>query len=314
MDFEKYKLIRDAVWEKATLPANNNFDEKRKNQELFKAKLIELSQPIEPISPTIFFQEYWKHHRWAGIKAQTGSRDVAIHKELGFFNNYESLSSNAWDFPDKIEWGNLQGWGTEAQAYLSKQKSSSIGKYVANPHKLKKTIKVARELQKAIKLYGETDFLRGLLSEDFYEAKDKILRSGDSNFALDYIKSWVCNLNKIAGGNSSITYLHLLMDLQFQTIKPDIVVTDIFYRLGWISDVIPDQNLIRKDIGKIYDKPKTYWKVIQVGIELARQHSPIIAQNSVREVDFFTVKYGQEPEPAVGVVRNLDKELPVEQL
>jgi hypothetical protein len=27
MDFEKYKLIRDAVWEKATLPADNNFDD-----------------------------------------------------------------------------------------------------------------------------------------------------------------------------------------------------------------------------------------------------------------------------------------------
>lgn len=300
MNFEKYELIRQEVWNKATLPLDGNADEQKRNQDLFKTKLISLSQPIDYLSPDSFFQAYWEHHRWAGIKAQTGTLDVAIHNELGFFNDYKALCSTAWDYPKKVKWDSLQDWGANAQAYLTKEKSSNRGTYVANPHKLKKTIAVARAISRAVKIHGEQEFLRGILSKDFYEQK--------------CIKSWVKQLNQLAGGDSSITYLHLFMDLQFPTIKPDIVVTDIFYRLGWISDVIPELNLTRKDIGKIYRQPKIYWRVIQVGIELARQFPPIIADNAIREVDFFIVKYGQEPEPSVGVVRNLDKELPVEHL
>ena len=314
MNFEKYELIRQKVWDKATLPLDGNTDEHKKHQDLFKAKIISLSQPINHMSSSFFFREYWEHHRWAGIKAQTGTQDVAIHKELGFFDDYERLCSIHWDYPDQVKWNCLKGWGTQAQSYLINEKSSNKGKYVAHPHKLKKTISVARAISRAVKIHGEQEFLRGILSKDFYEQKNKILNSTGSNFALKCIKSWVKQLNQLAGGDSSITYLHLFMDLQFPTIKPDIVVTDIFYRLGWISDVIPELNLTRKDIGKIYRQPKIYWRVIQVGIELARQFPPIIADNAIREVDFFIVKYGQEPEPSVGVVRNLDKELPVEHL
>ena len=314
MNFEKYELIRQEVWNKATLPLDGNVDEQKRNQDLFKTKLIALSQPIDHISPAYFFKEYWEHHRWAGIKAQTGTQDVVIHKELGFFNDYEDLCASGWDFPKKVKWGSLQDWGTNAQAYLTKEKSSNKGTYVAHPHKLKKTIAVARAIAEAVDAYGENDFLRGLLSEDFYEHRNIILNSKDSNFAIKCVKLWVRRLNQIAGGNSSITYLHLFMDLQLPNLKPDIVVTDIFYRLGWLSDVITELNLTRKDISKIYTQPKIYWRVIQVGIELARQYPPIIADNAVREVDFFIVKYGQEPEPSVGVVRNLDKELPVEHL
>jgi hypothetical protein len=314
MNFEKYEVIREEVWKKATFPSSGTLEEHKKNQALFKSKLISLSQPIDHMSPAFFFREYWEHHRWAGIKAQTGTQDVAIHKELGFFHNYESLCSSLWDYPNQVKWDCVKDWGTHAQAYLNKEKSSDNGNYVANPHKLKKTIAVARAIAKAVYAYGEKEFLRGILSKDFYEQKDKVLNTGNSDFALTCIKSWVKQLNKIAGGNSSITHLHLFMDLQFPTIKPDIVVTDIFYRLGWISDVINELDLTRKDIGKIYRDPKVYWRVIQVGIELARQYPPIISDNAIREVDFFIVKYGQEPEPSAGVVRNLDKELPVEHL
>ena len=308
MKYKLYEKIRTEVLEKATLPCDNNSTKQTKNQEELKKTLRKLCCPIDKITPAIFFKQYWEHHRWAGIRASTGSNDITIHKNLGFFSNFKNLTSPEWDYPERVKWHCESGWGTAALGYLKKN-DVQCKKYVANPYKLKKTIKMARAINKAIDKHGEEFFLKDILSEHFYDDCPKVKTLDDPSFNIICIKNWLKNLNKVSSGFSNLTFLHLLMDLQFQTVKPDIVVTDLLYRLGWLSDVLPSATLTREDLRTRYTKPNVFWHVIKICLEIAKEHKPIISQNAVREVDFFIVKFGQERDPNIGIERNLDREV-----
>lgn len=100
------------------------------------------------------------------------------------------------------------------------------------------------------------------------------------------------------------------MDLGLPCVKPDIVLTDIFYRLGWLTEAGLPLEMTRSQIREHYSSPEVYWPVQRAALEVAREVQSLFGGNPIRELDWIMVKYGQEPEPRFGIIRNLDKENP----
>jgi len=130
-------------------------------------------------------------------------------------------------------------------------------------------------------------------------------------------------LMETVGYTNDLTALHLMMDLGFEVIKPDIVITGLFLTWGWLHQAIPDlpYNLSIDDLhGKgnykskyLYTKASMYKPAIDLSRQIVRQVDPKdlkkdigwTTNNQLREFDIFTVKNGQKPEPNCGIVRRL---------
>ena len=108
-----------------------------------------------------------------------------------------------------------------------------------------------------------------------------------------------------------ITSLHLMMDLGFKTVKPDRVLTYLFYKLGWLDCLEP--NLSKEQVLAQYMKKNVWIDVINKAILLDAIWEPKYKySNSLRAIDLWIVKYGQEPEESFGLTKNLQNEISVE--
>jgi hypothetical protein len=87
---------------------------------------------------------------------------------------------------------------------------------------------MARLLTEAVDKYGHAGYLAEIFGLDFLEEVKKP--------NSDRVRNWHQSLCEFIGGNNSITAFHLMMDLGLPCVKPDIVLTDLFYRLGWLSE------------------------------------------------------------------------------
>lgn len=300
-----YEKIRDMVLDEATSPATS----KEENKALANKTLEELCRPFDPkLPPEEFWYECWTHFRWAGIKASIGSRDVKAHEDAGVFEDFNLLCLPEWNYLEKIPQkndGKYDGWGKNAKAYLlGKEFPYNTKGIIKNRQKLKKTIMVARALNKAVDDYGTKEYLRGIFGEDFYE--DFI------NDDLESIQKWVESYCNLIDGDNTITTFHLLTDLGFNCVKPDIVLTDLFYRLGWLKDSGLPEGLDRKQIRNRYRDKSVYTSVQRAAREIAKSITPLHGNNAIRELDWIFVKYGQEPEPNRGILTKLDDHQPIE--
>jgi hypothetical protein len=127
------------------------------------------------------------------------------------------------------------------------------------------------------------------------------------------------------GYKGPITALHLMMNLGFRVIKPDIVLTRLFFQRGWLHRVVHGlpRDLTAKDlVGKgrygtryKYTKARIYKPVVCLAREIVDYTAQNaldkdigwVTRNPIREFDIFTVLYGQEPDKKIGIVRNLSK-------
>ena len=192
------------------------------------------------------------------------------------------------------------------------------GTFAANNYKIDKYVRLARKLKKMKEDERKEyplEYFVGDINQNFRSLKDSHIWGIHKRF-----KEFL----------GKITALHLMMELGFWVVKPDIVMTKLFHRGKLLG--LPEEKVIDGNKYK-YTNSGVYKKMINVGREIAydieKELDPkdnlkrlakkeletrnklkrLAKHNIIRALDLFLVKFGQEPDPACGITRNLNKEL-----
>ena len=128
------------------------------------------------------------------------------------------------------------------------------------------------------------------------------------------------------GYTADLTALHLMMDVGFPVVKPDIVLSRLFLGWGWLQSTVgtrghvplpSDLSLTALRSGGVhsYVKPSFYLRIIDLASSISKRLEEMRPEvdrdiawstaNQLREFDLFVVKYGQEPDPVWGLTANL---------
>lgn len=307
----KYRKVRKAVFEEATRPESSSREGHVANQERFKQRLCSVCndadlgkyQGADAETADSIWRHLWTKNRYAGIRASTASKEI---DDIGFvFNDFRNFCSPTWDIKSKGH--KLIDAGTDLCNFKNRTGSFTGRQTVANIPKLNKLIPLARSF------------------DSYMESKPQEQKVIDFvTGELDYDDIWGIHshLQEI-GYTADLTALHFMMDMGFGVIKPDVVVSRLFFKWGWLHQIIEDlpcdmgaEDLVGK--GKyrsrfLYTKKKIYRPII----ELARRIVGSLRQsdleedigwrtsNPLREFDLFVVKYGQKRELQWGIERCL---------
>ena len=313
--YEIYRNIRRRVWNEATCATNSEQHDSNKTclqsniTKLCKESNLSNFEGNSDDKKELVWHHLWTKIRYAGIKADIASKEIADISSI--FDNYENFCNRDWDI--EIQWDQktkrhvlVQG-GKWIKDFLNRDGIFDGKQTVGNLVKLNKTVILARAYSGYVRNEKPLDFVT----------------NGSQVDSVWYIHHHLLQI----GYTSDLTALHFMMDLGFQVIKPDIVISKLFLTLGWLHDEIPNlpeditvDDLIGKGKYKSkyqYTKPIVYKSVI----DLARQiikctnssdlKSDIgwATNNPIREFDIFMVKFGQEPEKHWGLTKNLAKEM-----
>ncbi|MEZ9017543.1 hypothetical protein AB6E79_11510 [Vibrio lentus] len=307
----QYREIRKKVWFEATKNQSTSLEEHQHNQRLFQDFVTGLCTRCEldkhsgtdKQSAMVLWHKMWTVIRYAGIRSNTATNEILSIQDI--FDDYEEFLSPDWDIEKH---GSKLLWGGSKALQLKDRSGLFYGKKpIANWSKNLRTVGLARKLdgfmQSKHKSTSVIDFVTGGRNVDDIWGVLEHLQT------IDYRKK--------------ITALHLMMDLGFQTVKPDIVLSRIFMDLGWTKDVIPDlpHDLTVEDLnGKglygnkyHYTNSRMYKPIIDLARSIVKDISKEdlkadigwVTDNPIREFDFFIVKFGQEPEPSRGIVNKL---------
>lgn len=308
---EHYRRIRKAVCEEATRPLSNNPDIHLKNKALMRAIVEKLSNEAvlnsyrgtDKNTATAIWHHLWTKNRYAGIRGQIATTEIQHIERI--FDDYESFAGEEWNI--KASGNTVISCGRQVRNFLNRTDDFTGKQTIGNIPKLVKIVSVAR------------------LLTDFMNTKNA------STSVLDFITNghgdedvWAIHGHLMSiGYRSDLTVLHFMMDLGFQVIKPDIVISKLFLEWGWLHKIIPElpQDVCFDDLrgqGKYGTRFQyTSKKMYKPAINLARQVVAItkredlekdigwVTDNPIREFDIFTVKYGQKPEKEFGVERTL---------
>jgi len=181
--------------------------------------------------------------------------------------------------------------------------------FAASNYKIDKYVRIARKFKKL----NEEEGIEYPLKYFVGDMEHKNLSSIEESHLWEIHKKFESLLGKI-------TALHLMMELGFWVIKPDIVMTKLFHRGGFLNNLNEDQILDKNDKNKYkYTNKTVYKEMINVGRKIAdqikkdlkpkNQLGRLAEKNIIRALDLFLVKFGQEPDPKCGITRNLNKEL-----
>lgn len=302
---QKYRQVRKDVFEKATCPDKGSRAEHESNKSLFRAHVekfcltadLNLYQGTDEKTAATLWRHMWTKIRYSGFKSVTATKEI---KHIApHFDDYRFFCRPDWE-PET---------GDYYRNFLEKKGLFDGLATVANRSKLKKTVALARSF--ADFMSGKhpsrpcLHFLTGGHTHDDPWAVHQRLQS--------------------IGYRGHLTALHLMMELGFNVIKPDIVISSLFLEWGWLHEVIPDlpKDLEVADLhgkgqhgGKWrYDKPQMYKPAIDLARRIARatMQQDLIddigwaTNNPLREFDVFVVKFGQIPEPQLGIIRTLKK-------
>ena len=252
---------------------------------------------------TAIWHHLWTKNRYARIRSQIATREITDIESM--FDDYEMFSSEDWDI--EASGYKVITCGNRVRDFLDRSGAFSNKQTIGNPQKLVKIVSVARLL---------TDFLRN--------------KSADTP-VLDFIRNgysdddvWAIHRHLMEMGyRGDLTALHFMMDLGFQVIKPDIVISRIFLDWGWLHKKVPGlpNNLSFEDLqgkGKHgqrfkYTSEKIYKPIIDLAREIVSRTKQKdlekdigwVTDNPIREFDIFLVKYGQRPEKDSGIERTL---------
>lgn len=278
------------------------------------------------ISYDALWEQMYTKVFYSWTRAEKASKEIESIKQHGVFDDFRDLQSPAWNF-DKSEWkeftnywkkevGNKANWLQLAKKsphwyqsrkstftntwestliLMTKSERLSDVKFSALDAKMEKYIKIAR-------------FLCSLEKSKKY------------NTVLDYFTWWDYNFedekfwgihDKFAGLLWDITALHLMMDLWFKTVKPDRVLTYLFVKL-WRSEIF-SKDTVKEVIMNKYQERRVWEDVIEKALYLERLLWGDY-KNSLRALDIWIVKYGQEPDENFWLTKNLEKKYPIEKL
>lgn len=311
---ETYRQLRLQVYEEATCPDGEakHSDAHRANQARFREQVLSICEEANldqyrspaPEARTQLWHHLWTKTRYSGIRAQIATAEVADLTPL--FDDYRWFSDQCWDLVNKGH--NIVHAGSCVSDFINNTGLFAGKQTVANIPKLQKLITVARAFKRYFELYPDEtalSFVTGDLPSD-EKAIGKILK----------------RLNQ-QGYRGDLTSLHLLMDLGFPVIKPDIVLSGLFLQFGWLHTALPK---LPKDVAEadlrgtgeyktsyVYTKPLLYQAIIAfanqlvAGLDAADLERDIgwVSSNPLREFDLFMVKAGQRPEREFGIERVL---------
>jgi hypothetical protein len=306
-----YRKTRRDVYEEATRPFSNHPDIHRINKENLKESVeilcskadLRKYRGTDKNTATAIWHHLWTKNRYAGIRSQIATTEIRDIEKI--FDEYHRFSGEDWDIEAVGQ--NLIKGGRQIHDFL-KRKGDFVNKQtIGNIPKLVKIVSVARLL---------TKFMNSKV------VNTPVLSFINNGYNDDDVWAVHGHLMKI-GYRSDLTVLHFMMDLGFQVIKPDIVISKIFLAWGWLHKKIPGlpRDLRFEDLqgkGKYGQRFKyTNERMYKPAIDLAREivsktkqadlEKDIgwVTNNPIREFDIFLVKYGQQPEKEFGIERTL---------
>jgi hypothetical protein len=308
---DHYRKVRKAVYEEATAPSNGSTAQHTANKQLFRGKVTELCNRAdlglyrgndEAIAHAIW-RHLWTINRYAGIRAAIASAEI---RDIEFiFDQYTNFISPSWDIQARGH--TLIQSGSDVRHFLDRTGQFTGRQTIGNLPKLQKIVNLARRLKSFLDTRAPDrpvlHFITNGMSEDDVWA----------------IHSYLLSL----GYTADLTALHFMMDMGFQVIKPDIIISRLFLEWGWLRQILPKlpANFSASELqGKgnhgvrfKYTAPTIYKPVIDLARQIVREtnQKDLIADigwatnNPLREFDIFIVKYGQQPQPSMGIVRTL---------
>jgi hypothetical protein len=299
--FEKFREIRRDVWFKATGNDKSNQDKLKKDIfELADKANLAHWQAKDPQTRTELWRQVLTKVFYAGFSART------VHQKLPAllraFGDPEPLRSPEWNVRTQGQ-KLLETSGRIAREYFASKEG------IGHPIKVRKIVTVGRAFAEYFDKNPDATALdivtRGKKIEDVWQLS--------------------ANLGAI-GLTGQLIQLHLLMDLGFDCIKPDIVISRLVLKLGWLAKFAKDlpAGLTEADLrgkGKYGSRfHYTNTVVIKPIVDLARAFASRMRQeqetlnkdigwvssNPMREFDIFMVSYGQRSDPSSGILRQLD--------
>jgi hypothetical protein len=302
--FDEFREIRKKVWFDGTLG-------KPENQRKLREKVVGLSNKAQldfwRTNDLDVRVQLWKQFLdkifYAGFKAATVN--AALPDIYRMFGDYKSLCVTEWDV--RLDGKQLSAAsGRLALQYLQVKDGSQ--RKICHPMKIRKVVKVARFFAEYFDKHPQAGALSLLMqgeeSQDVWLLSDRLTQVGLSG---------------------QLTQLHLMMDLGFDCIKPDVVISRLVLRLGWLahfSQELPAdlQEVDLRGDGNYGSKfLYTNGIVIKPIVDLARSFASKMRQrekalesdigwvssNPIREFDIFMVMYGQRPDPSGGIEKQL---------
>lgn len=318
----------EIIYENATKPDPYDVKIHEQNKQKLKKSIKEVCD-LASLEYPITYDEFWYQAYtkifYAGTNADKATKEIESIKQNGVFNNFRNLNDEVWNF-DENEWKSFSAyWKKELNTkndWLKKAKMSDNWENSIK-HFFKKTGSNTINLMTKSKEYENIKFssLAPKMSKYINLARKLVLLEKDYKNVIEYFTSNDYNYEpekfwkiheKFAQLLGDITSLHLMMDLGFKNVKPDRVLTYLFYKLGWLESIEP--NLQQEEITKKkYLKRKVWIDVINKAILLEKVWKSEYS-NSLRAIDLWIVKYGQEPEESFGITKNLQKEISIEKI
>ncbi len=305
----QYRQIRKEVFQKATWAAEASVHEQ--NRVALSARIaglcagadLKVYRGSDRDTQQAVWDQIWIKIRYAGIKSKLASDEVASIYPM--FSRWEDFAHPDWDI--ELDGWNVVKAGDQVRHFLDRSGPFENCITVGNVHKLKRTIGLARA-------YG-AHLARGASPLAFLSAEH----------AASDVWAVHAHLQSI-DYRRDITALHLMSDLGFDVVKPDIVITKLFHGLGWLDAImaLPADFSARELVGKgkygnryLYTGPAMYRPVIDLARAVAGMAATQdlaadigwVTNNPLREFDIFMVKFGQFPEPEWGITRNLAREV-----
>lgn len=287
-----FERIRAAVVQEATrLSPDYPAEKYAANQAKFKADLQELCSDAR-LRPDMAVDDLWFHVwtkiRYAGIRAAFASGE--IDRLRPFFNDFRVLTSPEWYFDP-----NRTAHGKAVREFLDRSGRFAGISYSRLEPKLRKILSAAAAFQ----VFPDgVEPIAALFGDEYNEHSDEPLWQAHSRLA------------ELVGYT---TALHIMMDIGFDCVKPDIWLVRLMCRLGWIESVLPASSY-EGSIRKTYQKPNVAVAVITCARQIAHAMHAWHPEAPLREFDFVMVKYGQKPGES-GIVRSLhDTWRPVQEI
>ncbi len=338
---DTYRRIRIAVYTEAIKGPSPDVIQHAESQQAFRAFVTGLCADANlrtyadtsPESRQRLWRHIWTKIRYAGIRAEGASKEIEDTSDL--FDDAKSFCDKNWDtlFDKKkketkngarnVNEPNILLCGPYARQYFEKSGIFAGKYYYRNVSKLMRTINIAKAL---------TDFSRKNPNAPTIE----FLSGGISSKNV-----WPVfrRITAEQGYLSDITALHLMMDLGYEVMKPDRVMARAFFQLGWLGQIvdlpagITEADIIPTSSGddpeEIDDEERPGGRyhyihptIARPIVDLSRQIAARVSKedlesdigwctdNKLREFDIFMVKYGQQPEPKLGLHRNLSADAP----
>lgn len=312
--YQTYRMVRKLVYEEATRPSDHSLSLHGSNKELFSTRVralcadsnIEKFLKMDRDAAILYvWHHLWSKIRYAGFKAATASAEIEDIKDI--FDDVDGFSNPDWDiYPESGRYVSASRSGQMIQHYYQNTGPFEGRLTVKKAEKIRKTVRVARSFCSFIN-----------------ESKDRhpieFLTAGK-----DISDVWgVQDCLNAHGYTGELTQLHVMMDLGFTVIKPDIVINRLFLDWGWLNianakipfDLSHDDLEGKGKYGQQYQytKKDNYRRLIDLAIAISRRVNPSelqedigwVTENPLREIDIFIVKFGQKPDRFWGLTKRL---------